>query len=57
MAQEQCVKHGLRWREPYRAKRGWRYWKVTTPSNQAGGVAVVVISRKTGEARTRFSAR
>ena len=48
IAKDACASKGIEWREPYRLKKGWRHWRVLTPSNRRGGKAVVVISRLTG---------
>jgi hypothetical protein len=52
IAQDECVRLGLPWRDPI-VKRGWRWWRVCTPGGQRGGNAVVFIARKDGATRVR----
>jgi hypothetical protein len=52
IAQDECVRLGLPWRDPT-VKRGWRRWRVYTPSGRRGGNAVVYIARKDGASRVR----
>ena len=57
VAQEECGRRGIPWREPYRVKKGWRWWTVQMPSNQRGGNAIVLVSRKTGKVKMRYYRR
>jgi hypothetical protein len=57
IAREALVHAGLTWREPYRLKRGWRHWRVLTPSDVKGGNAVVYVNKASGEAKVRHYAR
>jgi hypothetical protein len=57
IARDECTRCGLPWREPYSVRKGWRYWRVLTPSNIRGGNTLVVISRTTREVRIRHYPR
>ena len=38
LAQDECSRLGVQWREPFRVKKGWRWWRILTPSNVRGGM-------------------
>jgi hypothetical protein len=57
IAQDACAERGIAWREPHRAKKGWRNWRVWMPSDRRGGNAVVIVSRASGTAKVHFYAR
>ncbi len=57
IAQEECLRRGIPWREPFTCKKGWRTWEVRMPSNQRGGNATILVSRTTGEVKIRHYAR
>jgi len=57
IAQEVCAQHEIPWLEPHTVTRGWRWWRVRTPSDQRGGNAIILVSRKTGIARVRRYSR
>jgi hypothetical protein len=53
IAQQACAERDLPWLEPYRVKRGWRWWKVMTPSKRKGGNSIIYVHRRTGTAKVR----
>lgn len=57
IAQEECARRGIDWREPYKITKGWRRWQVSMPSNQRGGNATIFVSRTTGVVKMRYYAR
>lgn len=38
VAKKACTSKGIQWCEPYRVKKGWRYWRALTPSNNRGAM-------------------
>lgn len=54
IAQDALSERALPWREPYSVKKGWRWWRVMTPSDRRGGNSVIYVHRRTGEAKVRY---
>jgi hypothetical protein len=54
IAQEECSRLGIEWRDPYPVKKGWRRWRVYMPSDVKGGNATILVSRTTGVVRVRY---
>lgn len=57
IAQQACAEKDISWQEPYSVRQGWRWWRVTTPSNVKGGNAVILVGRKSGVAKVRYFER
>jgi hypothetical protein len=57
LAQQECQRLGIVWREPYSVKRGWRRWQIRTPSNIRGGNTTIFISRENGDTKVRHYIR
>jgi hypothetical protein len=55
-ARRECERLDIPWQDPI-IKRGWRWWRVSTPGGQRGGNTVVLVSRKDGSTRVRRYAR
>jgi hypothetical protein len=51
IAQEECARRGIPWREPYSVRKRWPTWQVDAPSDRRGGNAVIYVSRKHGSSR------
>jgi len=57
VARAACAERGIPWREPYRAKKGWRNWTVRMPSDVRGGNAIIYVAKRTGTAKIRYYPR
>ena len=57
IAQEECLRKGIEWREPYAVRKRWRSWEVRMPSDRRGGNATIRISRTSGQVKIRFFPR
>jgi hypothetical protein len=53
IAHQALAERGIEWDEPHRVKKGWRNWRILTPSNRRGGNSEIKVSRKTGAAKVR----
>jgi hypothetical protein len=56
IAEDECVRRGFVWRDPT-VKRGWRYWRVSTPGGQRGGNSVIYVARRDGTTKVRHFTR
>jgi hypothetical protein len=57
IAQDECGKQGIPWREPHSVKEKSDSWEVRTPSNVRGGNATILVSKATGVPKIRYYER
>jgi hypothetical protein len=56
IAQDEMTRLGLPWREPHLVRRGWRWWRILTPSDSKPGT-LVLVSRTGARVKVRHYTR